>query len=547
MYKKTLRKIGFSALSGFILLSILLFTQGAFAASIRMAPLNPKFLEYNRQITLGSAGSAVLSTGKTKHPSGYRPSPLDLSHVRAPAHLLSSAKGGSPLPGRFDLREKEGVSPVRDQAPYGTCWAFCALASLESTFKMREKGDLDLSEWHLGYFGYVDEQRTGFPGFYQMPLEDGKDPVFDQGGNGWTAAAVLGRWTGAVKEKDRPYKGPLPLSSDPVFKHLENVLFLGEDFEGEAVKRALTTYGAVSVSMMWDDDFFNEVHNSYYRRESADDGGHCVTIIGWDDDFARENFPLPNPPEKGAWLVRNSWGAEWAESGCFWLSYSDPSIQNGAVFIGGDGDKYDRNYQYDPLGWTNYMLYDERAILPDQGDETAWCANIFTARGPAEGYGEELLKAFSVYAGAGETSYRAEIRTGVDAGDPRGGVLALEKEGILSAAGYHTIEISPVALKRGERFSVVLKLSTPGYLSPIPVEYPVPEYSDKAKASAGESFVSPDGEDWTDLTEEYPNTNVCIKAFSSDTPSSSGGGCSALPLTPFALGLLAPLFLLRRR
>lgn len=74
---------------------------------------------------------------------------------------------------------------------------------------------------------------------------------------------------------------------------------------------------------------------------------------------------------------------------------------------------------------------------------------------------------------------------------------------------------SGVKLKAGQRFAVVLKLTTPKYDYPIPIEYPYPGYSSKATAHAGESFISPDGKNWIDLTKDpgCSNTNVCIKAF----------------------------------
>lgn len=35
---------------------------------------------------------------------------------------------------------------------------------------------------------------------------------------------------------------------------------------------------------------------------------HAVSLIGWDDDYAIENFNANNRPSApGAWIVRNSW------------------------------------------------------------------------------------------------------------------------------------------------------------------------------------------------------------------------------------------------
>ena len=86
-------------------------------------------------------------------------------------------------------------------------------------------------------------------------------------------------------------------------------------------------------------------------------------------------------------------------------------------------------------------------------------------------------------------------------------------------AGYHTVPLSSgIQLKAGQKFSVVLKLTNPendnqNNKYPIAVEEPIDGYSGKATANAGESFVSPDGKTWNDMTSSLLNTSVCIKAF----------------------------------
>ena len=72
---------------------------------------------------------------------------------------------------------------------------------------------------------------------------------------------------------------------------------------------------------------------------------------------------------------------------------------------------------------------------------------------------------------------------------------------------------SGVKLKAGQNFSVVLKLTNPNYQYPIAIETPISNYCSQATANASESFVSSDGNKWTDITTIYPNTDVCIKAF----------------------------------
>lgn len=84
--------------------------------------------------------------------------------------------------------------------------------------------------------------------------------------------------------------------------------------------------------------------SQYYNRETAahyvaDLGtgvNHGVTIVGYDDNYSKDNFAI-TPPGDGAFIVKNSWGAAdnefpnkyawgYENSGYFYLSYYDNSI-----------------------------------------------------------------------------------------------------------------------------------------------------------------------------------------------------------------------------
>ena len=100
-------------------------------------------------------------------------------------------------------------------------------------------------------------------------------------------------------------------------------------------------------------------------------------------------------------------------------------------------------------------------------------------------------------------------------------------EDILGPSGYHTVRLTRnVPLSGGERFSVAVRVTTPGFLNPVAVESREAGYTEKADAEPGQSFISADGVSWTDLTTQsgHEKSNVCLKAFTS--VSSSGGGCS---------------------
>ncbi|MGE5404316.1 MAG: lectin like domain-containing protein, partial [Candidatus Saccharibacteria bacterium] len=124
------------------------------------------------------------------------------------------------------------------------------------------------------------------------------------------------------------------------------------------------------------------------------------------------------------------------------------------------------------------------------------------------------VRAVGFYNSAVNSSYAAFLYVNCEAGNPRTGTLVRTKTGTISNPGFFTILFnSPKLIGAGHRFSVVVKLLTPGGNYPVPVEMPIPGYSSKATASAGQSFVSQNGWDWQDITSIFPNTNVCLKAY----------------------------------
>lgn len=90
----------------------------------------------------------------------------------------------------------------------------------------------------------------------------------------------------------------------------------------EDMKRAIVTYGPI-VSMLSFDDCFHLYGKGVFNEEQFVDGSHLVLIIGWDD-------------KKGAWLIKNSYGAEWGEDGFGWIKYGSNNIGQWSVWVMAD-------------------------------------------------------------------------------------------------------------------------------------------------------------------------------------------------------------------
>lgn len=77
----------------------------------------------------------------------------------------------------------------------------------------------------------------------------------------------------------------------------------------------------VSTSGFRDGKDGKKVCNAIERP--TDTGGHAIIIVGWDDNYPKENFPEDcRPSENGAWIAQNSWGT-WGGDGVFYISYED--------------------------------------------------------------------------------------------------------------------------------------------------------------------------------------------------------------------------------
>ncbi len=456
--------------------------SSGWALELKTAPRNPDFERYLEQ----AATPRPLAAVAAREPgTGAIPIPVDLSHLKrvtTPGLARARAKAFS---ASYDLRlVGDKLTPVRDQGSYGTCWAHATIASMESGLLPGESRD------------FSENNLVNLAGF---------DLGFNGGGHAFMSMAYLLRWGGPVDESDDPYPKPGDSPGElAVQKHIQQVRLIPgktSDTDNDGVKQAVMDHGAVYVTYCQETASYNPTYKAYcYAGPAAIN--HAVAIVGWDDDYDRTRFST-TPAGNGAYIVRNSWGPDWGENGYFYVSYYDARFAREAMFSFFQADAtnvYKTVYQYDPLGWVN-----------DLGVETStlWAANTFTAST------SERLGALGFYAVALDTAYEISVYTGGSNGAPRSGVLAATKSGTSEYPGYRTIPLdTPVLLTAGQSFSIVVKLTTPGYDYPQAVEYATPGYSSGATAAAGQSYYSEDGLSWADLTVDWDATaNFCIKGY----------------------------------
>lgn len=449
------------------------------------APINPQFAKYIED--LQSAKIKSMNT-EGNYKQGLKPSPIDFSYLKGKKAFLSAAI----LPTAYNLRTQGKLTPVRNQGTSGCCWAFATYASLESCLLPNET--LDFSENNL-------KNTSGFDG----------DPNID-GGDATMSTAYLTRWSGPVSESADPYDPnsiTSPSGLKPI-KHVQEVLYLPpreSSSDNDTIKQAIMRYGAIYSDMDYNQDdpsYYNDSTDAYYF-DGNENSDHSISIVGWDDNFAASKFSI-TPPGNGAFIVRNSWGTDWGDKGYFYVSYYDHNLGMGQNVVFDNAEpitNYKDIYQYDPLGQCgSYGYY----------GPTAWMSNVFNATS------NNPLSAVGFYALEPNTTYEISVYTNVTSGPISGTLVGGKQTGTITVPGYHTIPLSStVPITSGQKFSVVVKVTTPGYNYPIAVEEPIEGWSSEATASAGQSYTCSDGISWRDITKSKPNENICLKAYTTAT------------------------------
>jgi len=205
----------------------------------------------------------------------------------------------------FDWRDHNGVTPVRWQGMCGSCWAFSAVATVESAFLVYADRDLDLSEQFL-----VSDCCRGAGDC-------------DGGWMDWSFDVV--KAVGLPSEACYPYEAkdsecePCDGWEDTAYKILDyNYVEPSiNDF-----KYALTECGPLSVVVHVPDDWYYYRSGIYSPVTTVGWANHAVLLTGWDDN-------------DGCWFIKNSWGSGWGEQGYARVKYGDLEKYNYAYAITG--------------------------------------------------------------------------------------------------------------------------------------------------------------------------------------------------------------------
>jgi C1A family cysteine protease len=196
-------------------------------------------------------------------------------------------------PASWDWRDYDKVTSVKDQGSCNSCWAFAMLGSYEGILAVVGRDLQDLSEEFLvrcnnhGWSCY-----TGYWCYDDM-------------------------YNGIPMESCYPYTatdGPCDHNC-PLYFPVDSWYYVGDSSSMPSIsslKQAIYDHGPISVAVHVNSAFQNYT-GGIFNSCTNSIPNHAVVLVGWDDPG-------------GYWILKNSWGTGWGESGYMRITYDCSNI-----------------------------------------------------------------------------------------------------------------------------------------------------------------------------------------------------------------------------
>ncbi len=265
-----------------------------------------------RKTTIQVPEIALAADLSNPNPPLTRPSAL---FTTTPKEEIAS--GTLQLEASFDWRNANGqnyVSPVKNQGSCGSCWAFGTVAPLEAKLLISGGGLADLSEQYL-----VSCNNSGWGcsgGWWAH------DYHYNKKVSGELEA-------GSVLESIFPYTASSNACNPPHahFQKIESWKYVGGSSgvpSVEAIKYAIATYGPVAAAVCVGPAFSGYHSGIFFTDEKnickTGQVNHAVVLVGWDD-------------AADTWIMKNSWGTGWGESGYMRIKRNVSNIGYAANYV----------------------------------------------------------------------------------------------------------------------------------------------------------------------------------------------------------------------
>ena len=175
------------------------------------------------------------------------------------------------IPSYYSTKDLYELTPVKNQNPYGTCWAFAIVAAAETNLIVKGLADssIDLSELHLAKYMYNDSAVDPLGNFTgdKLKLPDwAEDDYLNFGGISSMWHRLLFRWTGLADEEtmmyedaeyslEREYPDEYANSADSY--RIKNIYGVKNTEENNAkIKSMLMEHGSAYIDILADITYF---------------------------------------------------------------------------------------------------------------------------------------------------------------------------------------------------------------------------------------------------------------------------------------------------
>lgn len=221
------------------------------------------------------------------------------------------------IPSAYSSVELGIVNSPKSQK-YNDCWIYSSLSVLETKLLKKDFTANNFSAEHMNLWATT---KSNGKGWQRNVTSDGY---------AFTALGYLCSWQGGIEQSDydtlaEKYTPDKDLSAF-VNYGVTAIKYL-DDCKQEEIKQEIMDNGSIYAAYSHSPYYENNDRTAYFCPQgSPKSTGHAIAIVGWDDNYSKENFKAINgvlPENDGAWLVKNSWGDYNTLNGYFWLSYED--------------------------------------------------------------------------------------------------------------------------------------------------------------------------------------------------------------------------------
>lgn len=234
----------------------------------------------------------------------------------------------SSLPSNYNLDHSIGT-PIKNQKNLNICWAYSAMALAEHAISSKDS-DMIFSEYYLDYLTakdatetpeknpYVlDRRRVGGVGntneILPLFIQD-KIPILNENfiiNNYYDKVSIETFYRNSDADIASFVKIPSNPNTDEAKENKINLL-----------KEMIINNGAVTYNYNTNikqniSDITGTINNKVSNGTN-----HTTVLVGWDDSFDKNHFKV-SPENNGAFIMKNSWGTGFGDSGYYYVSYED--------------------------------------------------------------------------------------------------------------------------------------------------------------------------------------------------------------------------------